>query len=139
MAIALFGLVINLFQYYSNASAATGAAPPTSITTKVITNGIVVNWSAPADTSTITNYRVEYSTDGNAWTQFDTVSSTTFSDTITSLTYNASYYVRVAAKTSGGWGAYGYPWTEIYRVTNGTRVSTPITNSIKYALSLIHI
>ena len=101
ISVALFVMSFNLFQNGSPAVAATGVAPPTNITTRVITNGIVVNWSAPSDTSTVTNYRVDYSTDGNSWTQFDTVSSTTLSDTITSLTFNTSYYVRVVAKAGG--------------------------------------
>lgn len=92
------------------------ASAPTSVTDTAIAGGIRVNWSAPVDVDTgITGYRVEYSTSGTSgtWTLAATVNGSTSSYEIIGLSQVATY-VRVAATTAAGTGAYGYPWEIIY-------------------------
>lgn len=92
------------------------ASAPTSVTDTAIAGGIRVNWSAPVDVDTgLTGYRVEYSTSGTAgtWNLAATVDSVTGTFDIVGLSQVATY-VRVAATTAAGTGAYGYPWEIIY-------------------------
>ena len=92
------------------------ASAPTSVTQTAIAGGIRVTWSNPTDVDTgITGYKVEYSTSGTSgsWTLKTTTSSSTYSYDIVGLSQVATY-VRVAATTTAGTGAYGYPWQTIY-------------------------
>lgn len=101
------------------------ASAPTSITSTAIAGGLRVTWSVPVDVDTgITGYRVEYSITGTSgtWTLATTTNSSTYTYDILGLSQTATY-VRVAATTTLGIGTYGYPWTEIYRVTNPKRAS----------------
>ncbi|MFM6941571.1 MAG: fibronectin type III domain-containing protein, partial [Candidatus Planktophila sp.] len=85
------------------------ASAPTSVAHTAIAGGIRVTWSAPTDADTgITGYRVEYSTTGTTgtWTLWATEASATYSSDILGLAQNATF-VRVAATTSAGAGAYG--------------------------------
>lgn len=85
-----------------------------------------ITFSAPAiGSGSVTGYRAEYSTDGSTWTlASDAISSIAGSYTITGLTSETTYYVRVAAKYSGGIGAWGYNWQQVYAVTSGSRNSS---------------
>lgn len=101
------------------------ASAPTSVSQTAIAGGIRVTWSVPTDVDTgITGYRVEYSTSGTSgtWTLWATVGSSTYTSDILGLSQVATY-VRVAGTTAAGTGAYGYPWTEVYRTLTPKRAS----------------
>jgi len=68
-----------------------------------------VTWVAPQkNTSSITDYIVQYSSDGGqSWTTFDDVVSSSTSTTVTGLSNNGTSYVfRVKAKNSAGTSGY---------------------------------
>jgi hypothetical protein len=93
---------------------------PRSVTATAIAGGVRVGWIAPADVASgITAYRVEYSTTGasGTWTQYASVSSSTYSSDIIGLS-QVTTYVRVVASASGNFGTYGYPWTKLYGTTS---------------------
>lgn len=100
---------------------------PTSVSVSAATQSLNVSWSAPAETNgaVISGYQVEYSTSGTgSWTTASSsIANNATSYTITGLTGGTQYYVRVAAKYGSNLGAYGYPWTKIYSVTNAARSS----------------
>jgi hypothetical protein len=106
------------------------ASAPTSVTQTAIAGGIRVTWGNPTDVDTgITGYKVEYSTSGTSgtWTLKTTTSSSTYSYDIVGLSQIATY-VRVAATTSAGTGAYGYPWTKLYGTTSLNRNASNLIN-----------
>jgi hypothetical protein len=68
---------------------------------------VSVSWAAPANagTSTITDYLIEFSTDGgNNWTTFADGTATTTSAVVTGLTNGTSYIFRVSAVNAAGTG-----------------------------------
>lgn len=104
------------------------ASAPTAISQSAIAGGVRVTWSVPLDVDTgITGYRVEYSTTGTSgtWTLWATVASSSFTSDVVGLAQVATY-VRVAATTTAGIGAYGYPWTKLYRTVTKTRSGNDI-------------
>jgi hypothetical protein len=112
--------------------AAKAPSAPTSVSATAEVQALTVNWAAPADLgqSTVTGYQVEHSTTGLAgsWTvASSSVASGATSFRITGLNGQTAYFVRVAAKYSGGLGAYGYPWTKIYETVTPFRTSGLIT------------
>ena len=104
----------------------TTLAAPTITAETVVTGGISLTWTAPpsySGSSAVTGYQVEYSTDGTAYAiASSSIPSGTLSYTITNLA-TGSYYVRVAALCSGGYGAYGYYWTKLYSTSTLKRDS----------------
>lgn len=122
-------LLAALFSVPQPASAvSTYPSAPLNLTQTAIAGGVRVSWSAPADLGTgITAYKVEYSTTGlsGGWSVASTVSASTYSYDIVGLSQVATY-VRVAASTSAGFGAYGYPWTKLYRTVTKTRSGNDI-------------
>lgn len=82
------------------ASNSVSAAPdvvPGAVTNLVATGGdaeVGLSWTAPASSS-ITNYRVEYSTNGTTFTTFARSASITTTVTVTGLTNGTSYTFRV--------------------------------------------
>jgi hypothetical protein len=71
------------------------AANKTGVTTA---DRINLTWTAPNDSSGITDYKVEFKkTSDSAWTTFADGTSTTTSATVTGLDGNTSYEFRVAA------------------------------------------
>jgi len=70
---------------------------------------VALTWAAPSSNagSSITDYRVEYSSNGGgSWTVFNDGVSTTTSATVTGLVNGTSYTFRVAALNSQGTGSY---------------------------------
>ena len=83
-------------------SSVTPAAKPSKPSAPTLTSGntqLGVSWSAPAHNgSAITDYDVQYSTDGSTWTEWNASdTSTTTSATITGLTNGTAYQVQVRA------------------------------------------
>ena len=91
---------------------------------------ISLSWSAPSDNggSAITDYVVQYSSDGGAtWITFSDGVSTTTSATVTGLTNGTSYVFRVAAVNFDGIGSY----------STQTGAITPI--SVGYAYNVMNL
>jgi len=82
-----------------------GPVAPTSLTASAGNGQISLSWTAPATThGTITNYLVEYTPSGGS-AVYVLTGSTSTSYTLTGLTNDTSYTVRVAAVnfTAGDW------------------------------------
>jgi titin len=76
---------------------------PTNLAITAGAGSIDVSWSSASNGgSTITDYVVEYSTNGSSWTTFNDGLSTATSTTITGLTNGTPYYVRVNAENAAG-------------------------------------
>jgi hypothetical protein len=120
--------------------AAKAPSAPTSVSATAEVQALTVNWSAPADLgqSTVTGYQVEHSTTGLAgsWTvASSSVAAGSTSYKITGLNGQTAYFVRVAAKYSGGLGAYGYPWTKIYETVTPYTTSNLMTYTSGFGLT----
>jgi hypothetical protein len=94
----------------STLSVTTLAVLPSSpvVTLKSVTaTGAVLNWVAPANGGAkISDYKVEYSTDGgNTWLTVSKSASTSTSLTLKNLKTKTSYLFRVSAKNSVGYSA----------------------------------
>ncbi len=105
------------------------ASAPRSISQSAVAGGVALSWSAPADVGNgILNYRIQQSSTGlndGGWSDVATPSSSPH--TVLGLA-NSAVYLRIAAVTSAGTGAYGYPWATVYKTTTKTRSG----NSIVY-------
>ena len=68
----------------------------------------VLNWSAPAfdGGGAVSDYTVQYSSDGSSWTTFPHAASAATTATVTGLTAGTSYQFRVAAVNSAGQGGF---------------------------------
>ena len=125
----------------SNTPVSGTPSAPDSVGVTAGAANLTVSWSAPVSLANqVTGYQVEYSTSGleGSWQ----VASSTINQSATSYTIsgllvgNTSYYVRVAAKTSSGLGAYGYPWTKVYGTVTPTRNSGTITYQSGFGLGV---
>lgn len=116
-----------------SAEALTGgfASAPRSISQSAVSGGVTLTWSAPADTGNgILNYRIQKSSTGlndGGWSDVATPATSPY--TVLGLA-NTAIYLRIAAVTSAGTGAYGYPWATVYKTTTKTRSSTAIVYDI---------
>ncbi|NDE17976.1 hypothetical protein EBZ80_23925, partial [bacterium] len=92
------------------------SAPPPSVLPGAVTSVAVVpgfqsaavRWTAPADENkpVITDYIVQYSTDGNNWTTFPDGTSPAAAAAVTGLSSGTQYRFRVAAVNAAGTGPF---------------------------------
>jgi len=89
--------------------AATSPGAPTALATSGVTaTSLVLRWTAPGDNggSAITDYKVEYSSDGGTnWVVVTHPVSTAVSLTVTGLTTRTDYKVRVSTKNAVGFSS----------------------------------
>ncbi|NBW92416.1 MAG: hypothetical protein EBR53_08205, partial [Actinobacteria bacterium] len=106
----------------------TAPGTPSNLSLTPGASSIAASWTAPSSGgSTITDYIVEYSTNGSTWTTFNDGLSTSASATISGLTNGTAYYVRVSAVNIAGTGT---------AVTSGS-TSTPRTTPSAPSISSI--
>lgn len=88
-------------------------AAPTNLQASPLDASVALSWSAPAATngSPISDYLVQFSTDGSNWTTFTHTASTSSSIAVTGLTNGTSYSFKVAAVNQAGAGAFSTPAT----------------------------
>jgi len=97
--------------YSANSSSYTPRTTPGSPTNLVATRGnssVSLTWASPASNggSPITDYRIQYSTNGSTWTTFSDGWSPSTSAVVTDLLNGTAYMFRVAASNGAGTGAY---------------------------------
>lgn len=93
----------------STAPVPTAPSTPTGLAATAGDGRATVNWQAPVSNggSAITNYTVQYSSNGGGtWTTFVRPASTITSTSVTGLTNGVSYVFRVAATNAIGTSAY---------------------------------
>ena len=90
--------------YYSNHGSAIRA--PTNLSATAGDDQVSLTWTAPSGVKGITDYKIQFSTDGSIWTTFSDGVSSTASTTVTGLDDSTLYYFRVAAENYSGLGKY---------------------------------
>ncbi len=108
---------------------------PTSVTTTASSTELIVTWIAPTSTggSAITDYTIEYSSDGTNFTTFIDGTSTATGTTINSLTNGTAYGVRVSAVNSIGTGTTSTVTTN----TPGAVPDAPVLSSVASSTEVI--
>ena len=81
---------------------------PSPLNVSVGNTNASLTWSTPSSEgdATISDYSIQYSTDGTHWSSFAHTASTSTSATITGLTNGTAYQFRVAGINAWGTGAY---------------------------------
>ena len=99
-----------LWTFSTRTAGTTWAAPsaPLALTAKVQGRHVQLDWAAPNDSghSPVTDYVVEFSSDGSTWHVVDDGVSAETGARITHLDKKTSYLIRVAAVSDvgvGGW------------------------------------
>ncbi len=79
---------------------------PTHLAVVADDGRIEVTWAAPADDggTVVTDYRIQYSTNGRTWTTVPDGTSVATSASITGLVSGSTYWVRIAAINAAGTG-----------------------------------
>ena len=111
----------SLGAYTATVRVANLAGAPTGLTASAPATSVTLNWTAPASTGTdtLSDYVIQYSTDGQTWTDWAHTASTATSATITGLTASTVYTFRVAGFTTDT-GAWSTPVKSSAGVTTGT-------------------
>lgn len=80
---------------------------PTTLIPTIDDESVSISWTVPSDNgSAITDYNIQYSTNGETWNTFADGVSTTASATVTGLTNGQLYLFRVRAVNADGNGPY---------------------------------
>ena len=97
--------------YSANSSAVTPATTPGLPTAVVGVRGngqVQLSWTAPVSNGglSVTDYTIQYSTDGSSWQTFSHAASTATSATVTGLRNGTGYLFRVASVNDVGTGSF---------------------------------
>ena len=105
----------------------TYAGAPTGVTGTASGTSVSLSWTAPTSNggTAITDYTVQYSSDGTTFTTFSRSASTATSATVTGLTRGTAYTFKVAAVNSLGAGTYS---TASSSITPPVTVPGQVTN-----------
>jgi len=105
----------------------TYAGAPTGVTGTASGTSVSLSWTAPTSNggTAITDYTVQYSSDGTTYTTFSRSASTATSATVTGLTRGTAYTFKVAAVNSLGAGTYS---TASSSITPPVTVPGQVTN-----------
>jgi len=107
-------------------------SPPTGVSGVAGNAQVAVSWTAPTVLplqTPITDYTIQYSTNGTSWTTFSRgAASTSNTATVTGLTNTTPYYFRVASVTGVGTGAYSTASASVTPIA-GTFRAIPILTS----------
>lgn len=113
---------------------AAAASAPTNLSITAGDTELVVRWNAPSYTggSPVTDYQIEYSSDGNTWNSVTRTASTSTEQIITGLSNGTAYDVHVRA-LNGASGAW--VWSSNATTPFGSPISTglpTITGTLTY-------
>ena len=97
--------------YSANSSAVTPATTPGLPTAVAGIRGngqVQLSWTAPVSNGglSVTDYTIQYSTDGSSWQTFSRAASTATSATVTGLRNGTGYLFRVASVNDRGTGSF---------------------------------
>jgi hypothetical protein len=85
---------------------ATAPAAPTGLAATAANGSVALSWTSGSNGgSSITDYLIEYSTDGSTWSTFSDGTSSSTSATVTGLTNGTAYSFRVSAINSVNTGS----------------------------------
>ena len=89
-------------------SALTFASAPTGLSVAKLysTSNVNLTWNAPTNATSVTDYKVQYSTDGATWNDVSRTASTIESQAVSGLVWNTAYQFRVASVNSSGVSVY---------------------------------
>jgi len=125
---------------YSVAAGVAGMTSPTSVRLTPQNGQVEVTWNAPSSpgASSISDYRVYYSTVANGTYTAVTVGSATTSKTVTGLTNGTTYYFRVAGVNTSGTGVpssttSGVTPFVLASAPTGVALSTSSSGSLTFA------
>jgi titin len=112
IATGMLGVKVWLIGTRAITSGTTTPAAPTSVIGTAGSTTVSLTWNAPSSGTTITQYNIQYSTDGGTSTWSSPPSTVTGSPAataaiITGLTTGTSYIFRVQAVNASGAGSYG--------------------------------
>ena len=94
---------------YGNAyNAGSAIRAPINLTATAGNDQVTLAWDAPPGVKGITDYRIEYSTDGSSWTTFEHDASNAVTDVVDSLEDSTLYFFRVAAENYSGTQLYKF-------------------------------
>lgn len=92
-----------------------------------------LSWLAPSNVgSGLTQYEVQVSTNNSFSSPVVDHAATWATSYAVSLSYNTTYYVRVRASTSGGWGAWSSTISFVTGTTTPSAPGTPTTSAVSY-------
>jgi large repetitive protein len=107
------------------------AEAPTGVSATVLGNAASITWTAPSfdGGSAITDYVVQYSSNGATWTTYAHAPSTETSITVAGLLYGTPYTFRIAAKNTEGAGTLSAASNAVIPTTQAG-VPTALTGSV---------